>query len=182
MSSHSSRVKLDYRIVHGVTIWGTSLQLTLPTRSTVKSDSNRLPYAHGSAANRVRNCLESAVLSVSTATTSDVMMFSLGTETTHHCILQALIVIVCVIGNNPFHCPHVWNVTNSKCFRLQLQSRPHAPGPQEGVCNWCGQLGGRRVGKGVITITCAYPVPGKKINYRHREVRSGAILSSKGLT
>ena len=31
-------------------------------------------------------------------------------------------------------------------------------GPQEGVCNWCGQLGGRRVGKGVIIITCAYPV------------------------
>ena len=30
-------------------------------------------------------------------------------------------------------------------------------GPQEGVCNWCGQLGGGRVGKGVIIITCAYP-------------------------
>ena len=35
-------------------------------------------------------------------------------------------------------------------------------GPQEGVCNWCGQLGGRRVGNGVIIITCADPVPGKK--------------------
>ena len=31
-------------------------------------------------------------------------------------------------------------------------------GPQEGVCNWCGQLGGGRVGKGVIIITCADPV------------------------
>ena len=35
-------------------------------------------------------------------------------------------------------------------------------GPQEGVCNWCGQLGGSRVGKGVIVITCADPVPGKR--------------------
>ena len=35
-------------------------------------------------------------------------------------------------------------------------------GPQEGVCNWCGQLRGRRVGKGVIIITCADPVYGKK--------------------
>ena len=38
-------------------------------------------------------------------------------------------------------------------------------GPQEGVCNWCGQLGGRRVGKRIIIITCADPV------------HSGAILS-----
>ena len=35
-------------------------------------------------------------------------------------------------------------------------------GPQEGVCNWCGQLGGGRVGKGVIIITCADPVHEKK--------------------
>ena len=37
-------------------------------------------------------------------------------------------------------------------------------GPQEGVCNWCGQLGGSRIGKGVIMITCADPVPGRKKN------------------
>ena len=41
-------------------------------------------------------------------------------------------------------------------------------GPQECVCNWCGQLGGRRVGKGVIIITCANPVPGKFF-LRHRD-------------
>ena len=35
-------------------------------------------------------------------------------------------------------------------------------GPQEGVFNWYGQLGGGRVGKGVIIITCADPVHGKK--------------------
>ena len=34
-------------------------------------------------------------------------------------------------------------------------------GPQEGVCNRCGQLGGRWVGKGVIIITCADTVPEK---------------------
>ena len=38
-------------------------------------------------------------------------------------------------------------------------------GPQEGVCNWCGQLGGRRVGKGVIIIACADPVSRKKCHY-----------------
>ena len=59
------------------------------------------------------------------------------------------------------------------------EDRWHATfaGPQEGVCNWCGQLGGRRVGKVVIIIMCADPVPGKKFNYRHRELRSGAMFS-----
>ena len=38
-------------------------------------------------------------------------------------------------------------------------------GPQEGVCNWGGQLAGGRVGKGVIIVTCADPVHGKNPCY-----------------
>ena len=36
-------------------------------------------------------------------------------------------------------------------------------GPQEGICNWCGQLGGRLVGKGVIIVTCADMSPVKNV-------------------
>ena len=42
------------------------------------------------------------------------------------------------------------------------------------------EKGGIRKGVNFNIITCADPVPGKKyINYRHREVRYGAILRCK---
>ena len=53
---------------------------------------------------------------------------------------------------------------------------------QEGVCNWCGQLGGRRIGKGLLSSRPLIGSPEKnQFLYRHREVglRSGAILSCR---
>ena len=73
---------------------------------------------------------------------------------------------------------HTRSAENWKCvwYLLRLYT-----GPQERVCNWCGQFGGRgggevREGVNLLLSFALIRSPVKKIHYIHREVRSGAIL------
>ena len=65
---------------------------SLPMRSAVNSDSDRLSYAHLAAASRVRYCFQSAILSDSPVT----MMPILAAETIQHFFNQHCNVIACI--------------------------------------------------------------------------------------